>query len=139
MGETQPNIQTKQDQLDLTKMNKLLEILTGILATTRVGESIKCYQCASTEDQRKPTGIWSKDRFAQDRFEDRALSVSRSSNRDQGDSSGTAGGGRCSGGAPRCRTPGSPASATGGSWRTASTGRNVTAARTVVTQPPISA
>ena len=35
------------------------------------GESIKCYQCASTEDQRKPTGIWSKDRFAQDRFEDR--------------------------------------------------------------------
>ena len=68
----------------------------------------------------------------------RALSVSRSSSRDQGDSSGTAGGGRCLGGAPRCRTPGSPASATGGSWRTASTGRNVTAARTVVTQPPIS-
>ena len=34
-------------------------------------EAIRCYQCASTEDQQKPTGIWSKDRFSQDRFEDR--------------------------------------------------------------------
>merc|ERR1712107_893021 len=32
--------------------------------------SIKCYQCSSTEDQRKPTGIWSKDQFTQNRFED---------------------------------------------------------------------
>merc|ERR1712203_9218 len=52
-------------------MNKILHILTFFLAATRVGQSIKCYQCASTEDQRKPTGIWSKDKFAQDRFEDR--------------------------------------------------------------------
>ena len=36
-----------------------------------IGESIKCYQCASTEDQQKITGIWSKDKFSQDRFEDR--------------------------------------------------------------------
>ena len=36
-----------------------------------IGETIKCYQCASTEDQQKITGIWSKDKFSQDRFEDR--------------------------------------------------------------------
>ena len=36
-----------------------------------LAEAIRCYQCASTEDQQKPTGIWSKDRFSQDRFEDR--------------------------------------------------------------------
>merc|ERR1712141_555223 len=52
-------------------MKNIWEILTVLLAAIKVGESIKCYQCASTEDQRKPTGIWSKDRFAQDRFEDR--------------------------------------------------------------------
>ena len=34
----------------------------------------------------------------------RAPSVSRSSNRDRGASSGTGGGDRCSGGAPQCRT-----------------------------------
>merc|ERR1712026_564667 len=53
-------------------MKNILEILTVLLlAAIKVGQSIKCYQCASTEDQRKPTGIWSKDKFAQDRFEDR--------------------------------------------------------------------
>ena len=51
---------------------RFLELCTLLLATVfKTGESIKCYQCASTEDQQKPTGIWSKDKFSQDRFEDR--------------------------------------------------------------------
>ena len=33
--------------------------------------SIKCYQCSSTEDQKKPSGLWSKERFTQDRSENR--------------------------------------------------------------------
>ena len=52
-------------------MKNLLELVTLILAAVNHVESIKCYQCASTEDQQKPTGIWSKDKFSQDRFEDR--------------------------------------------------------------------
>lgn len=47
--------------------------LLGAILTTFIYEtvhSIKCYQCSSTEDQRKPTGIWSKDQYTQSRFED---------------------------------------------------------------------
>merc|ERR1711868_245600 len=36
-----------------------------------LGKCIKCFQCSSTEDQRKPTGVWSLDQYTQDRFEDR--------------------------------------------------------------------
>ena len=67
---------------------KILELLTILAATFKTGNRqilkiqvlqlwnvsgacIKCYQCASTEDQQKPTGIWSKDKFSQDRFEDK--------------------------------------------------------------------
>ena len=32
--------------------------------------SIKCFQCSSTEDQRKPTGVWSEDHYTQNRYED---------------------------------------------------------------------
>ena len=32
------------------------------------GFAIKCFQCASTEDQRKPTGVWSLDQYTQNRF-----------------------------------------------------------------------
>ena len=49
----------------------LIDALLSITQFCFTGESIKCYQCASTEDQQKPTGIWSKDKFSQDRFEDR--------------------------------------------------------------------
>jgi len=47
-------------------------LLASLLASLCIDlvRSIKCYQCSSTEDQRKPTGIWSKDQFSQDRFED---------------------------------------------------------------------
>ena len=34
------------------------------------GECIKCFQCSSTEDQRKPTGVWSEDHYTQNRYED---------------------------------------------------------------------
>merc|ERR1712095_242191 len=57
--------------MGVTKMRSLAEITTVFLAFVKPGEAIRCYQCASTEDQQKPTGIWSKDKFAQDRFEDR--------------------------------------------------------------------
>ena len=70
------------------KKMKILELLTILAATFKTGNRqilkiqvlqlwnvsgvcIKCYQCASTEDQQKPTGIWSKDKFSQDRFEDK--------------------------------------------------------------------
>merc|ERR1719516_200162 len=52
-------------------MRSLAEFTTLFLAAVKRVDSIKCYQCASTEDQQKPTGIWSKDKFSQDRFEDR--------------------------------------------------------------------
>jgi len=32
--------------------------------------AIKCFQCSSTEDQRKPTGVWSEDQYTQNRYED---------------------------------------------------------------------
>ena len=32
--------------------------------------AIKCFQCSSTEDQRKPTGVWSEDHYTQNRYED---------------------------------------------------------------------
>merc|ERR1711935_546237 len=35
-----------------------------------IGECIKCFQCSSTEDQRKPTGVWSEDHYTQNRYED---------------------------------------------------------------------
>merc|ERR1711990_394399 len=35
------------------------------------GGCIKCYQCSSTEDRRgTPDGVWAKDPYSQDRFED---------------------------------------------------------------------
>jgi len=33
------------------------------------GIAIKCFQCASTEDQRKPTGVWSLDQYTQNRLD----------------------------------------------------------------------
>ena len=45
-------------------------------------------------------------------------------------SSGMVGGGKCSGAAPVSQTPGWRGSATGACWRTGSTGRSATAART---------
>eukprot|EP00092_Neocalanus_flemingeri_P027787 GFUD01030163.1.p1 GENE.GFUD01030163.1~~GFUD01030163.1.p1 ORF type:complete len:163 (+),score=31.03 GFUD01030163.1:86-574(+) len=51
-------------------MRRILEITTVLVALVKFGDTIKCYQCSSTEDQRKPTGIWSKDQYSQDRFED---------------------------------------------------------------------
>merc|ERR1712026_217600 len=145
-------------------MKNILEILTVLLlAAIKVGQSIKCYQCASTEDQRKPTGIWSKDRFAQDRFEDRCgvywpFQEERNTpvecNSDESHTPGTfcvkivkqgprgfiwdAVGGKSSGGAPRSQTPESPGCVTGASWRTGCIGRSVTAARIVVTEPSVS-
>jgi len=47
----------------------LIFILLSVFSFHQV-YSIKCYQCSSTEDQHKPTGIWSKDQFTQNRFED---------------------------------------------------------------------
>merc|ERR1712141_197609 len=35
-----------------------------------LGKCIKCFQCSSTEDQRKPTGVWSEDQYTQNRYED---------------------------------------------------------------------
>ena len=35
-----------------------------------IAECIKCFQCSSTEDQRKPTGVWSEDHYTQNRYED---------------------------------------------------------------------
>ncbi len=32
-----------------------------------IAGSIKCYQCSSTEDQRKPTGDWATDQFTRNR------------------------------------------------------------------------
>merc|ERR1711976_624400 len=45
----------------------LIAIATSILP---IGECIKCFQCSSTEDQRKPTGVWSEDHYTQNRYED---------------------------------------------------------------------
>merc|ERR1712117_214600 len=48
-------------------------LLLSAFITTIIYKSvsgIKCYQCSSTEDQRKPTGLWSKDQYTQSRFED---------------------------------------------------------------------
>ena len=52
-------------------MKYFLSSFISLYIVTKSAEAIRCYQCASTEDQQKPTGIWSKDRFSQDRFEDR--------------------------------------------------------------------
>jgi len=47
----------------------LVVFLSFTLFGTGVG--IKCYQCSSTEDRRgTPDGVWSKDPYSQDRFED---------------------------------------------------------------------
>merc|ERR1712037_731912 len=53
------------------KMKYFFSPFISLYIVTKSAEAIRCYQCASTEDQQKPTGIWSKDRFSQDRFEDR--------------------------------------------------------------------
>jgi len=52
-------------------MKYIFSSFISLYIVTKSAEAIRCYQCASTEDQQKPTGIWSKDRFSQDRFEDR--------------------------------------------------------------------
>ncbi len=31
-------------------------------------DGIKCYQCSSTEDQRKPTGDWATDQYTRNRY-----------------------------------------------------------------------
>ena len=33
-----------------------------------LGNGIKCFQCDSLEDQRKPTGVWSLDQYTQNRY-----------------------------------------------------------------------
>ena len=53
--------------------------------------------------RRSGTPLWSA---TVTRATPRAPSVSRSSSRDPGASSGTGGGAKCSGGVPQCRTPG---------------------------------
>ena len=45
----------------------LLLVLSVIIHS---GDCIKCFQCSSTEDQRKPTGVWSEDHYTQNRYED---------------------------------------------------------------------
>lgn len=47
-------------------------IISSLLAALflETGLCTKCYQCSSTEDAKPPQGIWAKDRFTQDRFED---------------------------------------------------------------------
>merc|ERR1712242_478739 len=52
-------------------MKYIISSFISLYIVTKSVEAIRCYQCASTEDQQKPTGIWSKDRFSQDGFEDR--------------------------------------------------------------------
>ena len=37
--------------------------------TSVSGNCIKCFQCSSTEDQRKPTGVWSEDQYTQNRYQ----------------------------------------------------------------------
>merc|ERR1712244_38403 len=64
MGDNENKIQIRW------RMRSLAEFTTIFLALVKLGHSIKCFQCSSTEDQRKPTGIWSKDQYSQDRFED---------------------------------------------------------------------
>ena len=49
-------------------LNLSIKILKKNL--TFSGECIKCFQCSSTEDQRKPTGVWSEDHYTQNRYED---------------------------------------------------------------------
>merc|ERR1712073_112168 len=112
MGRTITTTLDPAQILNTHTMKYLIETITIVLTAIKTGESIKCYQCASTEDQQKITGIWSKDKFSQDRFED-----------------------RCSGGAPPSRTQESPGCATGACWRTVCTGRSATAARTAATPP----
>merc|ERR550519_2525903 len=72
-----------QLQSTTNKMKPRVVFSTAVFLTfLRTGTSIKCYQCASTEDQkpktglwwedqnREQTGVWSKDIYTQDRFED---------------------------------------------------------------------
>merc|ERR1711862_762658 len=63
-----PPIYVKLNDLNMKYLAEAVAVILTFIIKS--GERIKCYQCASTEDQRKPTGIWSKDKFAQDRFED---------------------------------------------------------------------
>ena len=49
-------------------MNFVLFICLSVLV--QIGQCIKCFQCSSTEDQRKPTGVWSEDHYTQNRYED---------------------------------------------------------------------
>ena len=48
---------------------KRIYSLTFILISVFLpyGDCIKCFQCSSTEDQRKPTGVWSEDHYTQNR------------------------------------------------------------------------
>ena len=60
----------------IIKNVKLLEILAlrfechnlSYLFSIATGSCIKCFQCSSTEDQRKPTGVWSLDQYTQNRY-----------------------------------------------------------------------
>ncbi len=54
-----------------TKFNRvLIYVQDNISFFPFLGKCIKCFQCSSTEDQRKPTGVWSEDHYTQNRYED---------------------------------------------------------------------
>ena len=50
-----------------SKYTQLLTFTLIIVLVLPIGECIKCFQCSSTEDQRKPTGVWSEDHYTQNR------------------------------------------------------------------------
>lgn len=50
-----------------SKYTQLLTFTLIIVIVLPIGECIKCFQCSSTEDQRKPTGVWSEDHYTQNR------------------------------------------------------------------------
>merc|ERR1712004_411896 len=63
--------------IQVTKLQRIMKFkriysLTFILICVFLpyGDCIKCFQCSSTEDQRKPTGVWSEDHYTQNRYED---------------------------------------------------------------------
>ena len=49
-------------------LTKLLQTTAALVLMAKVASPIKCFQCSSTEDQRKPTGVWSEDQYTQNRW-----------------------------------------------------------------------
>merc|ERR1712001_141904 len=66
MGKT--NVMVKSRKMKLKETSIFIALFTTIILP--IGECIKCFQCSSTEDQRKPTGVWSEDHYTQNRYED---------------------------------------------------------------------